>query len=147
MIEIRKEIVNGVGNVQKSEHIAFVDCSIKTILNDAGQYYNTLAQVETKKYTLHGQDTYVRYVFELVKTLSLYEAFIYAKDKTKIAVDECNNYICQANRAYSISNKRRGIADKSLAIKEITAADLMFGGNDGKYCVVVYGEQSTITNK
>ena len=141
MIEIRKEIVNGVGNVQKSEHIAFVDCSIKTILNDAGQYYNTLAQVETKKYTLRGQDTYVRYVFEPVEVKSINKAIAYAEDKAKTVVDECNNYIRQANRAYSISNRRRGIADKSLAIKEITAADLMFGGNDSKYCVVVCGER------
>lgn len=142
MIEIRKEIVNGAGNVQKSEHVAFVDCSIKTIINDACQYYNTLAQVETKRYTLRGQDTYVRYVFELVKVLNLYESVIYAKDKTKAAVDECNNYIRQANRAYGISNKRRGIADKGLVIKEITVADLVFSKADSKYCVVVYGEQS-----
>lgn len=142
MIEIRKEIVNGAGNVQKSEHVAFVDCSTKTIINDACQYYNTLAQVETKKYTLRGQDTYVRYVFELIKVLNLYEAVTCARDKTKDAVDECNNYIRQANRAYGISNRRRGIADKSLVIKEITAADLMFSKADSKHCVVVYGKQS-----
>lgn len=141
MIEIRKEIVNGVGNVQKSEHVAFVDCHLNAVLNNIGYHYNKLAKVETKKYTLRGQDIYVRYVFELVKALSLYEAAIYAKDKAKAVVDECNNYIRQANRAYSISNRRRGIADKSLALKEITAADLVFGENDGKYCVIVRGEK------
>lgn len=141
MIEIRKEIVNGVGNVQKSEHIAFVDCFTGVILNEFSWFYNKLAQAETKKYTLRGQDTYVRYVFQPVEVISLDKAVAYAEYKVKAVVDECNNYIRQANRAYSISNRRRGIADKSLALKEITAADLVFGENDSKYCVVVYDEK------
>lgn len=141
MIEIRKEIVNGVGNVQRTEHIAFVDCHLNAVLNNIGYHYNKLAKVETKTYSLRGQDTYVRYVFESVEVKSINKAVAYAEDKAKAAVDECNNYIRQANRAYSISNRRRGIADKSLALKEITAADLMFGDNDGKYCVVAYDER------
>ena len=141
MIEIRKEIVNGVGNVQKSEHVAFVDCNTGVILNEFSWYYNKLAQAETKKYTLRGQDTYVRYVFQPIEVKSINKAVAYAEDKAKVAVDECNNYIRQANRAYSISNRRRGIADKSLVIKEITAADLVFGDNDGKYCVIAYDER------
>lgn len=141
MIEIRKEIVNGVGNVQKSEHVAFVDCNTGVILNEFSWFYNKLAQAETKKYTLRGQDTYVRYVFQPVEVKSINKAVAYAEDKTKAVVDECNNYIRQANRAYSISNRRRGIADKSLALEEITAADLVFGENDGKYCVIVYDEK------
>ena len=142
MIEIRKEIVNGVGNVQRTEHIAFVDCNINAVLNNISQHYNTLAQVETKVYTLRGQNTYVRYVFETIGVKSVNNAIAYAEDKTKATVDECNNYIRKANRAYSISNRRRCIADKSLAIKEITIADLVFNKTDAKYCVVVYGEQS-----
>lgn len=141
MIEIRKEIVNGVGNVQKSEHVAFVDCNTGVILNEFSWFYNKLAQAETKKYTLRGQDTYVRYVFQPIEVKSINKAVAYAEDKAKAVVDECNNYIRQANRAYSISNRRRGIADKSLALEEITAADLMFGDNDGKYCVIVYDEK------
>lgn len=141
MIEIRKEIVNGVGNVQRTEHIAFIECNANAILNNVSKCYNRLAQAETKKYTLRGQDTYVRYVFETVKVLSLYKAIAYAEDKTKTAVDECNNYIRQANRAYSISNRRRCIADKSLAIKEITASDIMFGKTDAKYCIIDYDEK------
>ena len=141
MIEIRKEIVNGVGNVQKSEHVAFVDCNTGVILNEFSWYYNKLAQAETKKYSLRGQDTYVRYVFQPIEVKSINKAVAYAEDKAKAVVDECNNYIRQANRAYSISNRRRGIADKSLVIKEITAADLVFGDNDGKYCVIAYDER------
>ena len=141
MIEIRKEIVNGVGNVQRTEHVAFVDCNTGVILNEFSWFYNKLAQAETKKYTLRGQDTYVRYVFEPVEVKSINKAVAYAEDKAKAVVDECNNYIRQANRAYSISNRRRGIADKSLALEEITVADLVFGENDGKYCVIVHGEK------
>lgn len=141
MIEIRKEIVNGVGNVQKSEHVAFVDCNTGVILNEFSWYYNKLAQAETKKYSLRGQDTYVRYVFQPVEVQSLDKAVAYAEYKVKEIIADCNNYIRQANRAYSISNRRRCIADKSLAIKEITAADLVFGENDGKYCVIVHGER------
>ena len=141
MIEIRKEIVNGVGNVQKSEHVAFVDCHLNAVLNNIGYHYNKLAKVETKTYSLRGQDTYVRYVFQPVEVKSINKAVAYAEDKAKAVVDECNNYIRQANRAYSISNRRRGIADKSLALEEITVADLVFGNNDGKYCVVVYDEK------
>ena len=141
MVEIRKEIVNGVGNVQRTEHVAFVDCNTGVILNEFSWFYNKLAQAETKKYTLRGQDTYVRYVFEPVEVKSINKAVAYAEDKAKAVVDECNNYIRQANRAYSISNRRRGIADKSLALEEITVADLVFGENDGKYCVIVHGEK------
>ena len=141
MIEIRKEIVNGVGNVQRTEHIAFVDCFADAVLNEFSWYYNKLAQAETKKYSLRGQDTYIRYVFEPVEVKSINKAVAYAEDKVKEIIADCNNYIRQANRAYSISNKRRGIADKSLAIKEITAADLMFRDNDGKYCVIAYDER------
>ena len=141
MIEIRKEIVNGVGNVQKSEHVAFIDCHLNAVLNNIGYHYNKLAKVETKAYSLRGQDTYVRYVFQPIEVKSINKAVAYAEDKAKAVVDECNNYIRQANRAYSISNRRRGIADKSLALEEITAADLMFGDNDGKYCVIVYDEK------
>lgn len=140
MIEIRKEIVNGVGNVQKSEHIAFVDCHLNAVLNNISYHYNKLAKVETKAYSLRGQDTYVRYVFEPVEAKSINKAVDYAEDKTKAAVADCNNYIRQANRAYSINNKRRGITDKSLAIKEITASDILFAKADSKYCVIVYGE-------
>lgn len=141
MIEIRKEIVNGVGNVQKSEHVAFVDCHLNAVLNNIGYHYNKLAKVETKAYSLRGQDTYVRYVFQPIEVKSINKAVAYAEDKAKAVVDECNNYIRQANRAYSISNRRRGIADKSLALEEITAADLVFGENDGRYCVIVYDEK------
>ena len=141
MVEIRKEIVNGVGNVQRTEHVAFVDCNTGVILNEFSWFYNKLAQAETKKYTLRGQDTYVRYVFQPIEVKSINKAVAYAEDKAKAVVDECNNYIRQANRAYSISNRRRGIADKSLALEEITAADLVFGENDGKYCVIVHGEK------
>ena len=141
MIEIRKEIVNGIGNVQRTERVAFVECNINAIPNNVITYYSTLAKVETKKYTLRGQDTYVRYVFERVESLSLYTAIVYAEDKIKAAVDECNNYIYQANRAYVISNRRRGITDKSLVIKEITVSDLVFGENNDKYCVIVRGDK------
>ena len=141
MIEIRKEIVNGVGNVQKSEHIAFVDCNANAILNEFSWYYNKLAQAETKQYSLRGQDTYVRYVFQPVEVISLDKAVAYAEVKARKVIADCNNYIRQANRAYSISNKRRGITDKSLAIKEITAADLVFSKADSKYCVITYDER------
>lgn len=141
MIEIRKEIVNGIGNVQHTEHIAFVDCFADAILKEFSWYYNKLAQAETKKYTLRGQDTYVRYVFIPVEIKSIDKAIAYAEVKAKEVIADCNNYIRQANRAYDMSNRRRGIADKSLAIKEITVGDLVFGGNDGKYCVVICGEK------
>lgn len=141
MIEIRKEIVNSIGNVQHTEHVAFVDCFIDAILNKFSWYYNKLAQAETKKYTLRGQDIYVRYVFQPIEAKSLDKAIAYAEIKAKEVIADCNNYIRHANRAYTMSNKRRGIADKSLAIKEITIGDLVFGKNDTKYCVVVYDER------
>lgn len=141
MIEIRKEIVNGIGNVQKSEHIAFVDCFANPILNEFSWYYNKLAQAETKKYTLRGQDTYVRYVFIPIDVSSFDKAIAYAEYKVREVIADCNDYIRQANRAYAMSNRRRGITDKSLAIKEITVGDLVFGEDNAKYCVVICGEK------
>ena len=141
MIEIRKEIVNAIGNVQHTEHVAFVDCFIDAILNEFSWYYNKLAQAETKKYTLRGQDVYVRYVLVLIETKSINKAIDYAEVKTKEVIADCNNYIRHANRAYIMSNKRRGIKDKSLTIKEITIGDLVFSKNDTKYYIVVYDEK------
>ena len=43
MIEIRKEIVNGIGNVQHTEHIAFVNCFADITLTELRLYYNKLA--------------------------------------------------------------------------------------------------------
>lgn len=141
MIEIRKEIVNGIGNVQRSEYITFIDCFIDENFNTLSWHYNKLAQAETKKYTLRGQNTYVRYIFVLIETKSINKAINYAEVKTKEAIAECNNYIRHANRAYIMSNKKRGIIDKSLVIKEITAGDLLFSKNDTKYCFVIYDER------
>lgn len=141
MIEIRKEIVNSIGNVQRSEHIAFIDCFVDDRFNTLSWHYNKLAQAETKKYTLRGQDVYVRYVLVLIETKSINKAIDYAEVKTKEVITDCNNYIRHANRAYTMSNKRRGIKDKSLAIKEITIGDLVFGKNDTKYCVVIYDDK------
>lgn len=141
MIEIRKEIVNGIGNVQHSEHITFVDCNVNALFDNINWYYNKLAKAETKKYTLRGQDMYVRYVFRPVEVKSLDKAIAYAEVKVREVIADCNNYIRQANRAYTISNRRRGIADKSLTIKEITVGDLVFGGNDDRYCFIVYDEK------
>ena len=141
MIEIRKEIVNAIGNVQHTEHVAFVDCFINAILNEFSWYYNKLAQIETKQYTLRGQDIYVRYIFKPIEVMSLDKAILCAEIKAKEVITDCNNYIRHANRAYMMSNKRRGIRDKSLAIKEIRLGDLAFSKNDTKYCVIVYDEK------
>ena len=141
MIEIRKEIVNGIGNVQHSEHIAFVDCFANAVFNNLKWDYNRLAQAETKQFALRGQDTYVRYVFIPIDVKSIDKAIAYADIKVREVIADCNDYIRQANRAYSISNKRRGLIDKSLAIKEITVGDLVFGENNDRYCVVVGGEK------
>lgn len=141
MIEIRKEIVNGVGNVQRTEHIAFVNCFADITLTELRLYYNKLAQAETKQYTLRGQDTYVRYVFKFVEVQSTDKAIAYAENKAKEVITDCNDYIRQANRAYEMSNRKRGIADKSLAIKEITVGDLVFSENNAKHCVVICGEK------
>lgn len=141
MIEIRKEIVNSIGNVQHTEHVAFVDCFINDIFDKLSWHYNKLTQAETKQYILRGQDIYVRYVFQPIEVKSLDKAIVYAEIKAKEVITDCNNYIRHANRAYMMSNKRRGIKDKSLAIKEITIGDLVFSKNDAKYCVVVYDER------
>ena len=92
MIEIRKEIVNGVGNVQRTEHVAFVDCDADAILNEFSWYYNKLAQAETKQFTLRGQDTYVRYVFQPVEVISLDKAVAYAEVKARKVIADCNNF-------------------------------------------------------
>lgn len=137
MIEIRKEIVNGIGNVQHSKHIAFVDCFANAVFNNLKWDYNRLAQAETKQFALRGQDTYVRYVFKPIEVNSIDKAIAYADTKVREVITDCNDYIRQANRAYIISNRRRGITDKSLAIKEITVGDLVFGETNDRYCVIV----------
>lgn len=128
MFEIRKEIVNSIGNVQHSEHIRFVDCDNKELLNALTDTYYYLAKANTLYYDLRGQPYIVRYVFIYHGVLSAETAIDIANADIKARVAEANDYIKSANTAYKKSNKRKGVKDDSMLLKPIDVKDFMWGG-------------------
>lgn len=128
MFEIKKEIVNSIGNVQHSEHIRFVNCDNKELFNALTDTYYRLAKANTLYYKLRGQSYIVRYVFIDCEVLSAETAIDIANADIKANVAEANDYIKSANTAYKKSNKRRGISDDSMLLKPVDVKDFMWGG-------------------
>lgn len=141
MFEIRKEIVNSIGNVQRSEQIGFVDCTKDELINSIANNYYNLARADTLYYKLRGQSYIVRYVFIYKSLASIANAVKYAKWNIKARVDEANDYIIAANAAYKESNKRRGLWDKSMILKPVDIKDFMWADKAGvaedRYCLIV----------
>lgn len=131
MFEIRKEVVNAIGNVQSSEHISFVDCSKDVVINHLAAIYYNLARASTLYYKLRGQSYKVRYVFIYKPLIDVVDAFYFAKEEIKARVAEANNYIRVANAIYKESNRKRGLRDKSLELKPIDIKDFMWADKDG----------------
>lgn len=128
MFEIRKEIVNSIGNVQHSEHIRFVNCDNEELLNALTDTYYHLAKANTLYYELRGQPYIVRYVFIACGVLSAETAIDIANADIKARVAEANDYIKSANTAYKKSNKRKGVKDDSMLLKPIDVKDFMWRG-------------------
>lgn len=139
MYNIERQIINSVGNIQCSEHVAFIDATTADIIEDVSKHYNALARAETLRYKLTGQDYYIRYAFKKLKILSINHANNNAINLINAEVKAANEYINRANRAYSISNKRRMIADDSLKLKPVRVDDIMFGHYDSKHCIIDTG--------
>lgn len=141
MFEIRKEIVNSIGNVQRSEQIGFVDCTKDELISSISNDYYNLARAETLYYKLRGQSYTVRYVFIYRNLASIADAVKHAKANIKARVDEANEYIKTANATYKKSNKKRGIRDKSMALKPVDIKDFMWtdkaGAIEDGYCLMV----------
>lgn len=123
MFEIRKEIVNAIGNVQHSEHIAFVDCSKDDVINHLAKTYYNLARTDTLYYKVRGQSYTVRYVFSYIPLDNINIALKFANEEIKLNVARANEYIDAANLAYKQSNKQRGIRDKSLTMQKYKVED------------------------
>ena len=131
MFEIRKEIVNSIGNVQRSEQIGFVDCTKDELISSIANNYYNLACADTLYYKLRGQSYKVRYVFIYKNLSTIANAVKYSKANIKARVDEANVYITAANAAYKESNKKRGLRDKSMALKPVDIKDFMWADKAG----------------
>ena len=123
MFEIRKEIVNAIGNVQRSEHIGFVNCSKDDVINRLAETYYNLARANTLYYKVRGQSYTVRYVFIHTPVADVNTVIKLANADIKLKVELANEYIDAANLVYKQSNKRRGIKDKSLAMQKYKVED------------------------
>lgn len=123
MFEIRKEIVNAIGNVQRSEHIGFVNCSKDDVINRLAKTYYNLARANTLYYKVRGQSYTVRYVFIHKVVADINTVLKLANAEIKQNVANANEYIDAANLAYKQSNKRRGIRDKSLTMQKYKVED------------------------
>ena len=123
MFEIRKEIVNAIDNVQRSEHIGFVDCSKDDVINRLAKTYYNLARANTLYYKVRGQSYTVRYVFKYTAVADANTVIKLANADIKLKVELANEYISTANAAYKQSNKRRGIRDKSLTMQKYKVED------------------------
>lgn len=127
MFEIRKEVVNSIGNVQRSEQIGFVNCTKEDVVNHLSKTYYQLAKANTLYYKIRGQSYKVRYVFIHKPLIDIKSATAIANANIKICVDEANKYIKFANAAYKESTRKRGLRDKSLVIKPVDIGDFVFG--------------------
>ena len=141
MFEIRKEIVNAIGNVQHSEHIGFVDCSKDDVINRLAKTYYNLARANTLYYKVRGQSYTVRYVFKYTAVADVNTVIKLANAEIKLNVANANEYIDAANLVYKQSNKRRGIKDKSLTMKKYKVEDYYWNNEkhvmeDG-YCLLI----------
>lgn len=123
MFEIRKEIVNTIGNVQRSEHIGFVNCFKDDVINRLAKTYYNLARANTLYYKVRGQSYTVRYVFKYTVVADIDTVLKLANAEIKLNVANANEYIDTANLVYKQSNKRRGIKDKSLTIQKYKLED------------------------
>ena len=131
MFEIRKEIVNGVGNVQRSEQVAYVDCSKDVVIKHLATPYYNLARASTLYYKLRGQSYKVRYVFIYKPLIDVVDAAHFAKEEIKARVAEANDYVRVANSAYKESNRKRGLRDKSLELKPVDVKDYLWADKHG----------------
>lgn len=149
MFEIKKEVVNAIGNVQSSEHIGFVDCNEDDVINRLSKIYCNLARASTLYYKLRGKPYTVRYVFIYKNLASIADAVKFAKTNITARVDEANEYINTANAAYKESNKKRGLRNKSLILKPIDIRDFMWvdkaGVDKDGYCLMLsYGDKCLV---
>lgn len=144
MFEIKREIVNSIGNVQRSERIGFVDCTEDELKNVLLNNYRKLACANTLYYKLRGQSLSVHYKFIYRNPMSIIDAINAVKTEIAYRVAEANDYIREANAAYKESNRRRGIRDNSLAIARIKIEEFDWGkwkdygvGVDGGDTVII----------
>lgn len=141
MFEIRKEIVNSIGNVQHSEHIAFVDCSKDDVINRLAKTYYNLARASTLYYKVRGQSYTVRYVFVHTPLADINTVLKLANAEIKLNVANANEYIDAANLAYKQSNKQRGILDKSLTMQKYKVEDYYWYDEknviENGYCLLI----------
>lgn len=131
MFEIRKEVVNGIGNVQYSEQVGYVDCTKDEVIKYLATPYYNLARVDTLYYKLRGQSHKVRYVFIYKPLIDVVGATHFAKEKIKAGVAEANDYIRIANAVYKESNRKRGLRDKSLELKPVNVNDYLWTNKHG----------------
>lgn len=131
MFEIRKEVVNSIGNVQRSEQIGFVDCAKEDVINRLAKVYYNLAKANTLYYKLRGQFYIVRYVFIYKAVANIETVIKLANAEIKLNVIEANDYIKTANAVYKKSQKVRGHKDESMLIKPIDINDFMWAKEAG----------------
>lgn len=126
MFEIRKEVVNSIGNVQRSEQIGFVNCTKDELISNLSNNYYNLARADTLYYKLRGQSYTVRYVFIYKSLATIADTVKHAKANISTRVNEANEYIKTANTAYKESNKKRGLRDKSMLLKPVDIKDFIW---------------------
>lgn len=141
MFEIRKEIVNAIGNVQRSEHIGFVNCSKDDVINRLAKTYYNLARANTLYYKVRGQSYTVRYVFKYTTVADTDTVLKLANAEIKLNVANANEYIDTANLVYKQSNKRRGIKDKSFTMQKYKLEDYYLNVEkhavENGYCLLI----------
>lgn len=126
MFEIRKEVINSVGNVQSSVIVGYLNCTKDDIIKHIIIAYHNLACTDNLQFEIRGKSNRVRYIFTNIEVKDITTAINYAVEKIKSNVAKANEYIKTANAAYKDSNRKRGIKDKSLAIKEVKVEDYLW---------------------
>lgn len=137
MFEIRKEIVNSAGNVQRYKIIAHLGCDNHDNITPLVKKFNRVAQAETIKYKLRGQDLYVRYCFIYKPLTSYMELAKYAFKLINEAVDVANRTVHNANANYKYSARKRNIKADDVVEKKYDVQQFLEKDYEPEYSMVI----------
>lgn len=137
MFEIRKEIVNSIGNVQHYEIIAYLNCNNNDNITPLVKDFNLVAQAETIKYKLRGQDLYVRYCFIYKSLISYGELAKHAFKLINKAVDDANRTVHDANTNYKYSARKRHIKADDEIEKRYSVQQCLEKDYKPEYSIVI----------
>ncbi len=114
MYKVTKETINFVGNVIKTEFIAFVNIGNPDEFDDLIRSYHGRALADNQVYIIRGQVERVRYVLTPINVLASSKARVDNIKAITDTINKCNSYIKELNAAAKRSAKLNSKKDIDL---------------------------------